>query len=458
MLNEEHKIDQLFREGLENYEAVPSEAVWNRISGSLDHSGRKRRMMAWWTMAGAAAVAAAFVMGWFMAGHFNNDALMMARLNETLDEHRNRTIVVEEFSNEIHLHFERPVMAAFDKQIIAGASKTEGTKTEKPEINNFLLAGAAPSRLLVPANSERLSGWYESQLISEADKAIIAQNLLAMNNEKKEDKEEGSWSMGVQASPQYAFEPMKPGFYAADADFASSQSAISTNYKSNLAGGLTFAYHTGKRLSFSTGINYNEIEQQSGDIGVSFAGHNWLNDRMESSFSPEYENIKTVEQNSATSGNVILNTSSGLANIDLPEGTKLAGSSQLYYATSDMAQNYNYRQSAGYVEVPLLMHYRLLDQRMGINLLGGVSTNVLVVNQVGLSREGEVLASGVIEGLRPVVFSSSMGFGVDYQLSERLKLNLEPMLKLHLSSLNQQALFDNRPYVFGLYSGLSYHF
>lgn len=458
MLNEEHKIDQLFREGLENYETVPSDAVWNRISGSLDHSGRKRRMMAWWTMAGAAAVAAAFILGWFMAGRFDNDALIMARLNETVDAHRNRTIVVEDFTNEIHLHFERPVMAAFDKQIIAGESMTEGKKTETAAINNVLLASAVPSRLLVPANSERLSGLYENQLISEADKAIIAQNLLAMNNEKKVDKDEGSWSLGVQASPQYAFEPMKSGFYTADADFVSSQSAVSTNYKTNMAGGLTFAYHTGKRFSLSTGINYNEIEQQSGEIGVSFAGHNWLNDRMESSFSPENDNKQTVHPNSVGSENVILNTSSGLANINLPEGTKLAGSSQLYYVASDMTQNYNYRQSAGYVEIPLLMHYRLLDQRMGINLLGGISTNLLVVNQVGLSREGEVLASGVIEGLRPVVFSSSMGFGVDYQLSERLKLNLEPMLKLHLSSLNQQALFDNRPYVFGLYSGLSYQF
>ena len=140
-----------------------------------------------------------------------------------------------------------------------------------------------------------------------------------------------------------------------------------------------------------------------------------------------------------------------------PDGVALA-SVKTYSVTSESNQNYNFEQSAGYIEVPLLMHYQLIDKRFGLHLIGGVNTNILVRNNVSLANQNQVIAQSTTEGLRPVVFSSSVGMGLNYGLSERFSLNFEPTLKIKLNSLNTQSGYDAKPYTFGIFSGITYQF
>jgi hypothetical protein len=56
-----------------------------------------------------------------------------------------------------------------------------------------------------------------------------------------------------------------------------------------------------------------------------------------------------------------------------------------------------------------------------------------------------------------VSFSANLGLGVDYNLSEKFKLNLEPMVKYQLKTFDTPT-GDVQPYFFGVYTGFSYKF
>jgi hypothetical protein len=139
-------------------------------------------------------------------------------------------------------------------------------------------------------------------------------------------------------------------------------------------------------------------------------------------------------------------------------GATLASSNNMNSLVPEVSQNFEYQQQAQYVEVPMVLRYNLIDKRIGMNLLGGINTNFLVNNLVQLANESEIIANGKIEGLRAVTFSSSLGVGVNYELTKRFNLSLEPTLKVQLNSLNANSNFDSRPYTFGIFSGIAYRF
>lgn len=61
MSNKKH-IDRLFQERFKNFEATPSDTVWNNIRAELDTKKKKRRIIAiWWRYAGIAALLALLI-------------------------------------------------------------------------------------------------------------------------------------------------------------------------------------------------------------------------------------------------------------------------------------------------------------------------------------------------------------------------------------------------------------
>ncbi len=59
----------------------------------------------------------------------------------------------------------------------------------------------------------------------------------------------------------------------------------------------------------------------------------------------------------------------------------------------------------------------------------------------------------------PSLFSSSLGMGMEYSITNNLSLNLEPTFRYYLNPFNNVAGLNNlHPYSFGIFSGLSYKF
>jgi hypothetical protein len=283
------------------------------------------------------------------------------------------------------------------------------------------------------------------------DRKMIEANILAMNSKTNEDLQ-NRWSIGVQASPVYRFDQIsESNSDEANYDYGISQTN-STSYQANLSGGLKLAYKANKKWSIETGIQYSEIDQNASDIYLAYG-------EQEQYQMDNLDIDNSIESTTATTINdVIVNTQLGWSNLTFTSDMPLASERALSPSISVATDNYELNQKVGYVEIPLIFHYSLIDKRIGINLSGGLSTNVLISNIVSLSSQDETIANGTTEGLRSFVYSSSLGIGMNYAFSKRFYINFEPTLKIQINSLNYQSGFDARPYAFGIYSGINYHF
>ena len=54
-------------------------------------------------------------------------------------------------------------------------------------------------------------------------------------------------------------------------------------------------------------------------------------------------------------------------------------------------------------------------------------------------------------------YSANLGLGLNYNVSKKVKVNLEPMFKYQINTFNNSA-GDFKPYFIGVYTGLSYKF
>jgi len=460
MQNNENNIDKLFEGKLANFEVEPPLNVWDNISESMGHNGRKRRMIWMWAMSSAASIVIAFIFGWYLASSNGiSDQDLLAELNNYKQASQTDKILLTKIEQNIHMKFERPAFKSINYPTNIFKAQLAKTKESREHTQLKFMANKGFTRLLPNTLPTSLIG-RSNNSFSNSDRFIIESNLLAANTDHKEEQK-GAWAVGVQASPVYRFENQLLATKSQDAlysSFNSVQNNISDSYESNLSGGLSIAYETGKRLSIITGINYDAVAQSSGGVALSYAGHNWMNERNNVDYLMAADTDNKLQNLTKSTNNVILNTQVGFANIELPEGAQIASAKSYEATVGQTAQNNNFEQEAVYVEVPLLLRYKLIDKRIGLHVMGGVNTNLLVDNTAQLTNNNEIIANGQIEGLRPLTFSSSFGLGMNYAISEKFNLNIEPTLKVNLTSLNTLNSFYARPYAIGVFSGISYNF
>jgi hypothetical protein len=114
-------------------------------------------------------------------------------------------------------------------------------------------------------------------------------------------------------------------------------------------------------------------------------------------------------------------------------------------------------QQFGYVEVPLELNLSLVDRKLGLNLIGGLSSLFLIDNSVRLESNGNAMEMGEANNLNAMNFSTNIGIGVEYEVTPRLQLNLEPVFKYQLNTFSASAGTFN-PYSIGVYSGINFRF
>lgn len=114
------------------------------------------------------------------------------------------------------------------------------------------------------------------------------------------------------------------------------------------------------------------------------------------------------------------------------------------------------RQQINFIEVPMEVEYRLLDSRIGLNLIAGGSTLFLNNNNVSLDTGVRTTDLGQAENLEKLNFSANLGLGLDYELRPNFHLNLEPMFKYQLNSFSEKT--GMQPYYLAIYSGFSISF
>ncbi len=204
----------------------------------------------------------------------------------------------------------------------------------------------------------------------------------------------------------------------------------------NLSYGIQVAYSINKKLSVRSGVNKVDVGYNTEDVGfgISSVGRGDSNDftntqsvivsdfqASQASFTPSLPDIN---------GEVLVRSQNpGLLN-----------------------------HSIGYIEVPLELKYSLTESKIGIHMIGGVSTLFLENEEVSIiagSFRNENVARD--ETVNDVSFSGNIGIGFDYKLSDQFQINMEPIFKYQFNGFKESAQ-NFKPYYFGIYTGISFKF
>jgi len=437
MVNKDANIDLLFRNGLKDLEVLPPVETWGQILPVI-----RKRQKPLLFLRSAALIAVLLSIG-FLAYQWS----------------REMTITV--IGPELALG-EEPVQSPGN------------TATRRPAQN---------SRILVPrtdqSDSRIFADQYDSILvpveenITVADTGFTFENnridfrrnfLLSDNNlisnyglENSTDagydnpvvlsyevpgEKANRWSVTAMASPTYYMNQLQ------GSDDISKQISSSEQSRISYSGGVAFAYNISRRFSIQSGIYYSTMGQEVSGIS-SFGG-----------FSPyDYtkgdENFKVMTSSGlirTSNTDVFLLDRSGdrvmtLYTNDIFDPAK----ANLSYINSTLYQNFSY------LEMPVILRYKLVDKTFDFNLIGGLSYNLLVNNSVHAMMGKDRYEVGTTD-LNPFMISSSLGMGMEYNLTEKFSLNLEPTFRYYLNPIGSVPGMKAHPYSFGIFSGLSFKF
>jgi len=114
-------------------------------------------------------------------------------------------------------------------------------------------------------------------------------------------------------------------------------------------------------------------------------------------------------------------------------------------------------QKLGYIEMPLEITYKVLNKKLGIDFIGGMSTMILNRNEIYLQSSELNLKIGEATNLNNVHFSGNVGLGFKYDIFRRIEARIEPVFKYQINTFNNDS-GNFKPYVFGVYSGINFTF
>ncbi|MGF1559089.1 MAG: outer membrane beta-barrel protein [Flavobacteriaceae bacterium] len=261
---------------------------------------------------------------------------------------------------------------------------------------------------------------FEAIAAQEEEEAIVAEN------------KNGKWSAGPSIAPVY---------FSAIGEGSPVHSTFVPNSKSgntNLSYGLTVAYEINPKLSIRSGVHKVDYGYRTND--VQFAASS------EISATGQIDNINY----STTAKNLVV--VSNTSEMGVYEGFSNSDVSAL-----STAQNGVLSQQFGYLEVPIELEYALINSKIGVNVIGGVSSLFLTGNSISLTSGELTTTVGEANNMNNINLSANAGFGINYKFTPKVRLNIEPVFKYQLNTFSDtDGTFQ--PFSVGVYSGLSFRF
>jgi hypothetical protein len=242
------------------------------------------------------------------------------------------------------------------------------------------------------------------------------------------------WSIGGQLSPSYSYRTLSGDAYSTPKEkvgteyFNEMESGIMT-----VGGGISLDYQLGERLTIASGLYLSRIGQQNESVLA-------YND-------PDGHGMYKL---ASSTGSVSVNP------VQFTQVLADQAASAKDEIPGDYVANSSFVQNLDYLEVPLVLKYRLLDKRFGINLMGGISPGILVNNRSYFEFEGQKLQTGTTENIQPMIYNSVLGIGVEYAISRKISVNLAPSFKYSLTPVNTSNSLGYHPYSLSWFTGVSY--
>jgi hypothetical protein len=429
-------IDLVFRNGLKDFEVLPPPDVWDNI-----HPVVKIRPKSYLLLSAAASVAVIVTAGFFayrltrdISPGLENSILA---LNNEAATPGNYFSIVKPATITVKEKNSAPVIS---EKITAYSS---GPETE--EIASTIASPFPETGTLTSDNKSLVKGPNLASLNAPQESTFKINELyqqLPESNYKPEVKER--WSIAAMASPTYYSK------FSSGTDDLSKMLDASEQPLISYSGGVAFSYKLSKRFSIQSGLYYSSLGKVVDNIS-SFTGFrqydvtkNDHNFEVLSASGTIYTDNRDVYLISTGQDNRVKTA----YNIDVFDPKKAS----LQPVSNSLRQNFSY------LEVPVVLRYKLVDKMLDLNLVGGFSYDILVKNSVFTLTDGVKNPVGKTAGLNTLSLSSSLGMGMEYSFSDKLSMNLEPTFRYYLNPFDELSISKIHPYSFGIFSGVSYKF
>ena len=346
----------------------------------------------------------------------NNDLLAKTLENKVAEE-KNKSL------NQDKLNLKKELVFTDDKlktNIDFQEDKDSNSMTRQP-IENFLDSSIQKTHEDFKIHPETNN---LNPVAIEEVKPNILEDLL-IEKEKSEDvvvSKQNKWEIQSNVAPVY-FNSLAEGS-TIDSEFAGNDKTYQTNFSI----GLGVQYAVNDRISIRTGVNRFSLGYNTNDVafGANFQG-------------------KTLEH---------VNHSAIGATISVK---KIVVSENNIQETFSSENTGYLNQRIGYFEVPFEMSYQMLDKKLGISIIGGMSSLFLVENQISVVSTDFSTPIGEANNLNSLSFSTNVGLGFDYPFWKSFHAHFEPVLKYQLNTFNSNVA-GFKPFFVGLYTGISYRF
>lgn len=514
-MKDKKNIDKLFDEAFNNFEATPSPRVWENIQTELKKEKKDRKVIPLWIKYGGVAALLALLLtvgNWVFTP---NDSAPNAITNEhsidsveKIDHNENNlkskfpeTQVATEQGNIQNSPTSDNNVAtdnadkvknggkSVDRSANTGIVSRDYDNTSKSKENRHqglndgkFQNGNADNRTAVskntsdlPVNKDEKSDTHKKSkevnepyikkdnVISEGAQEGIAiteksenskekpvstettedsknkKSLLDAIAEKDEADKEAVRNESSKPERRWVVTPnVAPVYYSSLGNGSSIDPDFTNNPQKgdvNMSYGLQVSYALSERLSIRTGVNNMDLSYSTSDIII---GTGPVSAALQSVDYGGKQIVVTAISRSSLNGH---SPSNGFGDITL----KSTG------GDARLIQNINY------YEVPLELKYAVIDKKLGINLIGGVSTLFLGNNEISVKSDNFSSVLGAANNLSDISFSTNVGLGLDYKLSKSFVFNIEPMFKYQLNPYTDPSV-NFKPYYLGVYSGLSFKF
>ncbi len=455
MNNTDNKLDELLRSRLEQFTPEPPPGVWEKVQAGLAASERKKRVI-WLRWVAVAAVLLIALTTGILTLRENQVELPQVAVKpaEPLSKTPQEEHEIAKGHSPASVTLPTDVPGQATPSMIPASTESAGKSL--PE---SLALIALPARESLPA-LQTITATIRNPFL---ETRLHPLNYPGMNGREsldpvwvasamdypEPDRGQKNWKVGVQLSPYYSS-------YSADhsESYARNMTYSENRSQAELGAGISVQYKASDKWRIESGVYYSQTGDKSANSGNLFGAN--------ADFAPSTTTAGSYFNTAVklSRGEMAMNSTAGVIQFSKPPSNSelitipetLAGLSSVMLTPGEFYQVFDF------MEIPLNVRYRLFDSSFTLELLSGVSTNILVGNNVymgtGPSRENV----GRTGNISQFCFAGVVGVGVNYPVGKNLSISLEPRASYYLNSINQSRDVDFRPWKVGIYTGLNYEF
>jgi len=497
-MNERKNIERIFQEKFKNFEVNPPDEVWGNIEEKLEEKKRRRVIPFWWKLSGVAAL---LLIGFLITKSvFNSNSIPQnSVVNDSNQQKINTTDNGSEKTQENNSIKSTSIEAvvtkptdkngnsenSFKTNYVTNPSKTaiadgkfvkQNSTKRKSNVKNS--SSSIPKTVFgnsenqIAVNKEKNYGLNSDKTIvqtesissntktinldelknnnsiatTEVEKktndsviknSVVTNALEELLNEKesktKQESKINRWQLTSNVAPVFL------GSISNGSPIDSVLVNNSKSYNTSVGFGIGVSYAVNSKLSVRTGLNKLNMSYNTNDI-LFFTG-------IES---------KTLKNVSPTASSGLIQIQSNVVNNN--QNVSPSETTMLPFENSISQKNKGYlNQDIGYLEMPMELTYAVIDKKFGLKVIGGFSTLFLQDNSITIVSDNRNTLLGEANNLSNIHFSTNLGLGMKYNFMKSFEFNIEPTVKYQLNTFSSNG-GDFRPYIFGIYSGISYKF